>query len=120
MKFEGEKNLKDIPPCHVICVCPASQRIPILDMPFIRAQRDKIGEKSGVMIVSVDKKESHKQNIEAQKKKEKEDKKQAADKAKAEKVKREEDEKRRITILTVIGILTVSRNRRRTSKVLRM
>ena len=88
------KNLKDIPPCHVICVCPASQRIPILDLPFIRAQRAKIGEKSEVMIASVDKKESHKQNTEAHKKKEKEDKKQAAESTKAEKKKMEEEEKR--------------------------
>ena len=54
------KNAPDLPPCHIVCTCPAKQKIPVLELPFIRAQRAKVGTKSVAMIVSIDEKESKK------------------------------------------------------------
>ena len=86
------KNATDLPPCHVVCKCPAQQRIPLLELSFIKAQRKKVGEKSAAMIVNVDLKESKKQSEEAEKKQEKKEGQEAKDKRQAEKKKREEQE----------------------------
>ena len=73
------KYVPELPPCHVACTCLAKQRIPLIELPFIRAQREKVGSKSGAMIVNVDEKEHKKQMESAKKKLEREQKKQRKD-----------------------------------------
>ena len=85
------KNATDLPPCHILCRCPPDQKLPILELPFIKAQREKVGEKSSVMIVTPDQKESKKQTAEIEKKNEKQKKKEAKDKKDEAKKKKEEE-----------------------------
>jgi hypothetical protein len=82
------KYVSQLPPCHVVCTCLAKQRIPLMELPFIRAQREKVGSKSGAMIVNVDEKEHKKQMEIAKKKLEREQKKQRKD----EKVLKQQEE----------------------------
>ena len=65
------KNQYDLPPCHILCSCPSEQQLPVLELSFIKAQREKVGEKSSVMIAQVDIKESNHQAAEIKKKIEK-------------------------------------------------
>lgn len=59
-----------LPPCHIKCSCPREHKIPVLELPFIRIQREKIGGKSDCMMSSVDIKE-HQKMVAALKRKEK-------------------------------------------------
>ena len=83
-------------PCHVICKCPADQKLPLIELPFLRAQRQKVGGKSAAMIGNADKKESQKlaeledKRIEKEKKRALKEKKDA-EKAEKDKRDREED-----------------------------
>ena len=49
-----------LPPCHVLCSCPVSQKLPLAELSFLRAQREKVGSKSIAMILNVDRIESNK------------------------------------------------------------
>ena len=53
------------PPCHLgahlDCICPKEQKIPKLELLFIKTQRDKVGERGGMQIASVDYKEDARQ-----------------------------------------------------------
>ena len=73
--------MTDLPPCHVLCKCPSAKKLPVLELPFIRTQREKVGEKSSAMIVTVDQRESNKQV-------------EAANKKQAVKEKRDEEKKK--------------------------
>ena len=67
---------------HVSCKCPRDQKVPVLELPFMKAQREKIGLISTMQISTNDKKESDGQT-------------------KRDKLKNEEkeDEERRISLL---------------------
>ena len=47
---------------HVVCQCSRDEKIPILELPFMKAQREKIGVKSSMQIGLNDAKESNSQN----------------------------------------------------------
>ena len=60
------------PPCklgaHLDCTCPRENKIPKLELEFIKTQREKIGEKGGMQISLADSKEDARQkNAEARK-----------------------------------------------------
>ena len=58
----------DLPPCHIKCFCPRKQKIPITELSFLLAQRQKVGERSSCMMGGVDQKESKKLLLTAQRK----------------------------------------------------
>ena len=53
---------------HINCDCSKEQKIPVLELGFIRAQREKIGTFSKMMIANRDDKETKKQNKTAERK----------------------------------------------------
>ena len=53
---------------HINCDCSKEQKIPVLELGFIRAQREKIGTFSTMMIANRDVKETKKQNKTAERK----------------------------------------------------
>ena len=79
------KEVVALPPCHIVCKCPPQQKIPVLELPFVKALREKVEEKSAAMIVNVDYKESTKQFKEARKREQYRKIKDAKEKKKAEK-----------------------------------
>ena len=70
---------------HIYCDCSKEQKIPFLELDFIRAQREKIGTFSTMMIANRDDKETKKQSKTAERK--------AADEASAEQLAKEEAER---------------------------
>ena len=38
---------------HISCNCPRESKLPVLDLAFLRAQREKVGEKGSMMIVDI-------------------------------------------------------------------
>ena len=58
------------PPCkedckleaHIKCACTLPQKIPVLELSWLKSQREKIGTKSKQQMISADKKETEKQN----------------------------------------------------------
>jgi hypothetical protein len=96
----GEKDCTGCPkpgtsslvPCHIICKCPADQKLPLIELSFIRAQREKVGEKSAAMIGNADKKESKKQIESEEKRVEREKKKALKEQRDADKAENERRE----------------------------
>ena len=83
------KQCKECEECaqgaHISCSCPRAEKIPLLELRFILAQRDKIGEKGAMMMAtSVDMKE--------QKKKEKQDSRKGLEITRVESKKEKEKE----------------------------
>ena len=72
---------------HIYCDCSKEQKIPFLELDFIRAQRETIGTFSTMMIANRDDKETKKQSKTAERK--------AADEASAEQLAKEEAESQR-------------------------
>ena len=72
----------------ISCVCPKENKLPILDLSFVRAQRLKIGEKCAYMMGKVDEKESLVQMKTIQRKEED----LVRDKSKNEKIQKENQE----------------------------
>ena len=46
---------------HIKCSCPKDQKVPVLDLQWLRSQRDKRGEKGGMQMSLVDQVETKKQ-----------------------------------------------------------
>ena len=63
---------KKEPPClvggHLTCSCPKENKIPKLELLFVKSQRAKVGERGGMQIASVDVKEDLKERKEAARK----------------------------------------------------
>ena len=79
------------PKAHLIeCDCPLAVKVPTLELRWLAYQRRKRGEKSEMMMSSVDKVESQRQELAAKRK-------AAADEAQTRKRKKEEEEERLLT-----------------------
>jgi hypothetical protein len=68
---------------YINCSCPLASRVPVLELRWLYGQRAKHGEKSDMMMLTVDKKESDRQNR-AEKRKNDESEAEAKRKKKAE------------------------------------
>ena len=83
---------------HIQCKCKMEEKIPVMELRFVRSQREKIGNNSSHMIAGADKPESKKQveAIEKKKKKKEEDERIAKqNEEKREREMREKEKKER-------------------------
>ena len=55
----GEKDCKL--KAHINCDCPLESKVPVMELRWLAAQRAKTGEKSGMMMLGVDKVETARQ-----------------------------------------------------------
>ena len=62
----GEKDCKL--KAHINCDCPLESKVPVMELRWLAAQRAKTGEKSGMMMLGVDKVETARQEKAAKRK----------------------------------------------------
>ena len=58
-----DKGKERVPKAHIKCDCPLASKVPTLELRWLAFQRSKKGEKSEMMMSSVDKVESDRQEV---------------------------------------------------------